>query len=47
MNMSEIARGKESRGRAVNQELMLIDGKWMASADGRFFAVENPLGGIA
>ena len=21
---------------------MLIDGKWMASADGRFFPVENP-----
>jgi betaine-aldehyde dehydrogenase len=42
MNMSGEAEEMESTGYAVKRELMLIDGKWTASADGRFFPVENP-----
>jgi len=27
---------------SVDRELMLIDGEWVASLEGRFLAVENP-----
>jgi betaine-aldehyde dehydrogenase len=41
----ELVKEKEGTKRSPNeigQELMLIDGKWTVSADGRFFPVENP-----
>jgi acyl-CoA reductase-like NAD-dependent aldehyde dehydrogenase len=42
MNVTGIVETTESRDKGMRRELMLIDGKWTAAADGRFLPVENP-----
>ncbi|HET9662726.1 MAG TPA: aldehyde dehydrogenase family protein [Burkholderiales bacterium] len=40
--MSEAITAQSIAAHAVERALMLIDGKWVASADGRLLGVENP-----
>jgi len=40
--LAMIKETNEVGRKAISRELMLIDGKWTASADGRFLPVENP-----
>jgi acyl-CoA reductase-like NAD-dependent aldehyde dehydrogenase len=40
--VTRVVKTTASRGKAISRELMLIDGKWTAGADGRVLPVENP-----